>query len=429
LNLGDGARGIHPALAGVARVQPELADQLSAGWDAPLAEWSAALWADPPADAGFEAPFRRALVAELAAGAIEPDAAERIVAGVERAGAVLTPHHVCPTDGPTFGAIDWIAAQAAPGPILVLAWSGVPMSNSAASGALCFRRADYAQLLIAGPEQQRQRAAAKDRARDGVTEGRVVLVSPALRDALVYCCPLPDRTREVVAAGSPRLREVVPDPRPGDAFRGGAPPESYSAWAVRCCEAVQRRLTGRDDVWYVDLNQVAARYLAEVLDDGSHPVSRLLDWAEPLGGIDGALGERSWFYARRPGKRESVQTLVGPGAPRAAVRDAVGSGALCPGLVPVFGALRLLSRIRLLGGFRQVAYLEQIAEAWLAAGAVDADQGVRGRLVTGRLTGADGGPLYPLDVVMGAAERSELPAGSEPMSRLWAPLVPRLEKA
>ncbi|MEZ4241464.1 MAG: hypothetical protein R3F59_36005 [Myxococcota bacterium] len=222
----------HAELTAVAAAQPDLARALDEGWDTPLGEASAALWADPPADAGFEPTLRRALVAELGQ---RTDEAERIVAGVERAGAVLTPHHVCPTAGPTFGAIDWIATRAAPGPVLVLAWSGVPMSNSAASGALCFHRAEHGQLLVAGPELQRQRTAAKDRARDGVTEGRVVLLPPALRDALVFRCPVPDRTREVLAAASPALRALVGAPRPT---------RPTASWAVRSCEAVQRALVG-----------------------------------------------------------------------------------------------------------------------------------------------------------------------------------------
>ena len=94
--------------------------------------------------------------------------------------------------------------------------------------------------------------------------------------------------------------------------------------------------------------------------------------------------------------------------------------------VPVFGALRLRSRIRLLGGFRQVAYLEEIASAWLATGACDGDGGVPGRLVTGRLVDVDG-PLYPLDLALGVVPPDVLPRPDAPMSRLWAPLVRRLE--
>ncbi|MEQ1505302.1 MAG: hypothetical protein ABMB14_23930 [Myxococcota bacterium] len=391
---------MNPALDAVARTRPELARLLDAGWQTPIAAWSAAeLWGDPPTEPGFEPAFRRALCAELAPRL--GDATDRLVAAIEATGAVATPHHVCPTNGPTFGAIDRIACAGAPGPVLALAWSGVPMSNTAWSGALCFRAAQYHDLLRPGPELSRQRQAAKDRERDGVTERRVLVIPPELRDALVYGCPLPARVREVVAAATPALTAVLPDPTPTDDF---------PSWALRVCEGLERALVGRSDLYYVDLNRVAARYLAEVLADPAHPVSRLA--ARGAAGID----DLSWFYARRPGKRESVETLYG-WPPDARERLA---GGLCPGLVPVFGALRLLSRIRLLGGFRQVEYLERIARAWLDAGVVDADRGVPGRPITGRLA------AYPLDVALGAVDRATLPGPDAPMSAVWEPILARL---
>lgn len=387
---------MNEALAAVARKTPELGRLLAADWDTPIAEHSRALWA-PVEGATLEPALRAALIDELTprlgAGAAE------LVAAVERVGVVVTPHHVCPTNGPTFGAIDRLVVAGAPGPVLVLAWSGVPMSNTAASGALCFSRAPYEALLQPGPESKVQRQAAKDRERDGITERRVVLVPPDLRDALVYECALPARVGAVLDAATPALRRWLPDPTPG---------ETYPAWSLRVCEGIERALLHTEQLWYVDLNRVAARYLSSVAARPDHPLARLLDAPPPV-------DEMSWFYARRPGKRESVETRTG------AEVDWVGrvrSGALCPGLVPVFGALRLLSRVRLLGGFRQVQYLERIASVWVAAGVED--RGVPGRLATGRLD------AHPLDYALGAADRSTLPPDDAPMSTLWTPILARL---
>jgi hypothetical protein len=388
---------VHPLLDRLAAKQPALAGTFAADWSTPLQAWSRSRW--EPFDApGFEPAFRRALTAELAGRAPDPEA---LIAEVERRGAVLTPHHVCPTDGPTFGATDHAAAAGADGPLLVLAWSGVPMSNTAASGALCFQRAPYDAILRPGTRELKvQTQAAKDRERDGVTERRVLLVGPELRDALVYNCPLPARLSEVRAAATPEALALLPAPEPG---------ETYARWCTRACEGLQRRLLGRQDIWYLDLNAVAARYLVEVLGDADHPVSRLLNGA-PV-----ELPGLTWFYARRPGKKESVQNLP---AQVDGLRDKLASGEVCPGLVPVFGALRMLSRIRLLGGFRQVSYLEEIADAWKRAGVED--RGVPGRLVTGRLR------AHPLDLVLGVSDRAALPRPDAPMSTLWEPLVERL---
>jgi hypothetical protein len=172
-------------------------------------------------------------------------------------------------------------------------------------------------------------------------------------------------------------------------------------------------MLGRDDLVYADLNRVAARYLATALEDPAHPVSRLVAAGTEVPGL-------SWSYARRPGKRESVETHYKPIGSVDQVRAGLLDGTLCPGLVPVFGALRLLSRIRLLGGFRQVQYLEEIAAAWRSAGVVAEDRGVPGRLVTGRLL------AHPLDLVLGHADRAALPPPDAPMSVLWEPILARL---
>lgn len=398
-----------PALDALAKTQPELARQFSDGWNHPAARWAAAQWASPEAPA-LEPPLRRAIAAQLAP--VAGEGTEALLDAVEASGAVLTPHHVCPTPGPTFGAIDALSALGQPGPILVLAWSGVPISNSAVSGALCYAAARPEDLLQEGSKPLAQlRRSIRDRSRDGVTEGRLNLVPSRLRDGLLYRCPMPESVEAVLSCASPRLAGLVPLPEAG---------ETYPQWALRTATAVQRRMLGRDDLWYVDLNEVATRYLLEVLAEPDHPICRLVQ-ADPEGPL-AAVSDLSWFYARRPGKRQKVTTLRH--CPEA-LAEQLEAGALCPGLVPVFGALRLLSRVHLLGGFRQVCYLEAIADAWLKAGLVSADRGVPGRLMTGRLT-SGGQPIYPLDIALGLSGTEALPTPSTPMSELWRPLLARV---
>lgn len=405
--MDDGERA---RLAILAETQPGLAEAFAADWHTPAAEWSRQQWASP-AGCSFEPAFRDALIGELAER--HPDAAS-LVDAVQDVGAVLTSHHVCPTPGPTFGGIDCVATLGQPGPVLVMAWSGVPMSNSASSGSLCFSRTDVETLLDPGPERSRQVKAARDRARDGIVEQRISLLPAGLRDALLYECPQPERLHEVWAAASPALGAQLPPPRPD---------ESYAGWALRCGEAVGRAVTGRSDLHYVDLNRVARRYLLAVLQDPDHPMSRLLGCEPESLGLDGA----TWFYTRRPGKRERVQSWSH--CPDELV-EALRSGAVCPGLVPVFGALRTWSTVRLLGGFRQIHYVEDIARGFVRAGLAEASPpraSVRD-LVTARLHDGEQ-PVYPLDVVMGTVGREVLPRPDTPMSALWSPLLARIGAA
>ncbi|MEO0600618.1 MAG: hypothetical protein AAF211_04225 [Myxococcota bacterium] len=392
----------------LAETQPGLAEIFVRDWHTGAAAWSRKQWTAPD-DASFEPAFRDALVEELVEQGQDGD---DLVRRVEQVGAVLTSHHVCPTPGPTFGGIDCLAALGQPGPVLVMAWSGVPMSNSASSGSLCFSQTPFEALLVEGPERTRQMKAARDRARDGVGEQRITLVPGALRDALLYQCPIPERLHEVWASGSPALVRHLPAPTTD---------ETYASWALRSGEAIGRTLTGRSDLHYVDLNRVARRYLVDVLTDVDHPLRRLLVLEPAALGLDGP----TWFYTRREGKRERVQSWTQ--CPEALV-EGLSSGAVCPGLVPVFGALRTWSRMRLLGGFRQVHYLEDIAAAFDRVGLATDARGVPGHLVTARLhDGVD--PVYPLDIVMDSALRSVLPEAETPMSDLWSPLLARIGAA
>lgn len=396
------------ALSALAESRPELADAFGAGWQHEAGDWAAGQW-QRLSDAFFEPAFRRALVAELAQRpGLDEAAADRLVAEVESTGVVLTPHHVCPTPGPTFGGIDWLSCLGHDGPLMALAWSGVPMSNSACSGALCFSETEFDALLSAGPELKRQRQAAKDRARDGVTEQRITLLPAAMRDALLYEAAIPDRLHDIFASAQPRLAALLPDP---------ADHANYATWALEVGQAVQRAALQRDDLWYVDLNRVARRYLLEVLTEPDHPVARFVAHAPDIPGM-------SWFYGRRPGKKQKVATFndVPDG-----LLDGLSSGELCPGLVPVFGALRMQSRIRLLGGFRQIGYLETIAAAWRSTVGGSDEVGVHGRLMTGRLTHEDRA-VYPLDLALGTVDRAVLPRAHEPMSTLWSPLLPRVRQ-
>jgi hypothetical protein len=385
--------------------------QIEADWDVPAREWSERMWS-PPERPHFEGAFARALADELRTRV--GDAADALVHEVERIGSVITAHHVCPTNGPTFGAMDFIASLGQHGPIFVLAWSGVPMSNAAASGALCFDAAHLEDLLQDGSaELRRQLEAARARARDGVSEKRVTLIPPALRDALVYECAMPARVEQVLEGATPSLAALLP--RPGAS-------ESYAAWALRTNEAISRTAFGRDNLWYVDLNRVAKRYLLAVLTDPQHLMSRLVQHAQ-AGALHPSLARQPWFYARGgSADRAKVIPIIGT-VPDLAER--LRSDEICPGLVPVFAALRLLSRIRLLGGVRQLEYLEEIVQGVIEARLIGVDTGISGALLTGRLMTPDQRPLYPLDLALGAVDRSALPDGDVAMGRLWQPLFSR----
>ncbi|CAN0458158.1 unnamed protein product, partial [Ectocarpus fasciculatus] len=135
------------------------------------------------------------------------------------------------------------------------------------------------------------------------------------------------------------------------------------------CAAIQQAVLGRPIV-YLDLNRIAADYLAAALSSPGHPLAALL--SSP-GQRAAQFPETSWFYARSGRKvavlRPTPEGFAGRGVSVASSAVAAGlrDGTLCPGLLPTFAAVACLNPLRCLGSFNQARYLAEIRAAWGAA--------------------------------------------------------------
>lgn len=336
---------------------------------------------------------------------------------------LATAHHVTPTNGPSFLALDAILTASGEHGV-VAAYSGVAFSNAAWSGALSFA-GDPASVLLPDTATWRGfQSAARDRRRDaGQTERRVSLIPSRWRDGLLYRHRLP-------ADLSQRLSELTPAARACLAEGG----EDWPTWALSSCAAIQRAVLG-GGLTYLDLNRAVAGYLVRILRQPDHPLSRLL--LDP--DLSAAMASRSpqpWFYAGRVSRKAEKIDLLRPvdgwlcgrGEVRIpmtaeALSAALEAGRICPGLLLCFAALGILNPFRCLGSFNQIAYQSAFSAHLAACGLAEVRPDPGPVLLTGRLLG-EHGPIYPLDL---AASGQRLPGVSGwPMSRLWKPIVERL---
>lgn len=369
--------------------RPDLAEHFRQWWETPAAEYSAQLWAKPPA-APIEPALQAALRAESVRVCGDTAAAEALI----RSRIAATAQHITPTNGPGFLSIDQIAAAGKPAevPLIVLAWSGVPLSNSAWSGSICFS-GDVDRVLQPGSQTaRRMRRAQQDRQRDSdTTEIRLSLFPSKLRDALLYRIPIPERLSVV-------LGDLTPDARM--LFADVDESEDYPTWALRSCARIQRQVLGVAVV-YLDLNRIIADYLHRIAAEDAHPLIDFLQDADR----HAAFSQQSWAYRRRSSGKVAA---MGPEAVSALL-----AGEVCPGLVPSFLALRCLNGIRCLGSFNQWRYVRDLVEAW------EAWADPQPSLVTGRSLGEQ----HPLDLALAGTVVS---LQGVVMKQLWAPLVPRL---
>jgi hypothetical protein len=355
-----------------------------------------------PLEPALAAAFRE----ELARRGCAASTVEAALGDLERRRVLQTATHVTASEGPIFLAMHRLATLGLDPqiPYLVGACSGIPFSNDAAPGCLNVGRR-YALSAVIEPGSPAHRARARARAaaeREAPSDHRISMIPWAMRDASVFHAALPAATREVRASLRPGVRALVPEAPAGDRF---------VPWALTTAAAILERCLSRGAV-YLDLNVVVARYLETALDDGRHPLHRLLFDTTTRRRVLGALPSMPLFTAARGPRgtfeplHEGGDCLRGPHGDRplapAPVLAALRDGQLCPGVYLVFAALALQNGFRCFGGVDQVEYLPLLRDAAASAGFATPSGDVAAcALTTGRTVDDRGEAIHALDVILG----------------------------
>ncbi len=379
-----------------------------------VSEYSSRLWARP-SGSNVEPALIEAMAVQLARQGLCPLDLQAALDSFVRAPVLQTTTHLCLSEGPTFLAAHLMAITGQPAslPYFVAAYSGVPFSNSAWSGCLNFsRRWPLEEILAAGSASFRdQQKSETNRLQDGAgsdPERRISLVPAVSRDGLVYGSSISTKARNTAIDLCSSLKDLLGRVEEGQAF---------GPWALAASEKVLRRITAKQDVFYMDLNALVTDYLLRVFEDPAHPMSRMLFDSSVRRKLQEGLGQKpAWFMAgAQKGKRFRVEPLFldddglhGSGVDVAltpkAISAAFSDGKICPGLVPCFLVLAFINGVYCLGSFEQVEYLGRFRNALAKLGwphkdvsAMAVDGLTTGRCVDSR----DGVPVWPLDLWLG----------------------------
>ncbi len=410
--------------------RPALAELLVRRGDLSLHEYSASLHRHRPARP-LEPALGRAFRAELGRLSLPGEEIEAVMARLEQTRVLQTATHVTASEGPIFFAMHALAtlSLSPEEPYVVGACSGIPFSNIARPGSLNFsRRHPLSAFLDGRSPAYRVRSTAF--AGSGSEGRRLSLLPWSRRDAPVWRAPIPPELCQLLASLKPPIRDLLPPASPGG---------SFSRWALTACSRLESRLLDRR-LLFLDLNEVVASYLAEVLPERGHPLHRLLFAPEIRERVLGPLPEMALFTtAHGPPDRPAFEPLRRRGEAlrgshtELALRpdsivEGLRSGALCPGVLLVFGALAFLNDFKCLGGVDQIEYLPLFREAWgegdllspedLASRALDG-------LTTGRCVDEAGEAVYPLDIVLGTPWS---PPRTSTLLGFMGPQLPRLLK-
>ena len=416
--------------------RPHLATVFSTHWETPLREYASLLYDKAPSviERDLVDSFRE----EWESVGYPTTLVERSVDQLTYHPVLQTAHHITPTNGPTFFALDVISlAGLAPESVyLVGANSGVAFSNTAWTGALSYRSLCLEDLLRPDTAMFYQaRRSARERGEHGRTENRITLIPSRQRDQLVFGSTIGRFQLESCPQFSSRLSDLISEMRRG---------EPYSYWAARTCAAIERRVLRRENVLIFDINRVIARYLVKVLSGGEdHPVCELLfpksKGGDLLGNFESAphflgsyQGKKSykvnhlyWCEGRVFDSRKGDYSLSKTG-----LIEKIRDDLFCPGIFLLFFVVRFLNGIKCLGSFHQIEYLERFRKTWMELVdtvdfGLDLEPDYQNALTTGRLL-RDGEELYPLDLAINGESISLADYADKKMSFFWRPLLKQL---
>lgn len=418
----------------VAAKYPEVGATFKQFWQTPLKEYAATLY--QASRGSIDSNLKAALIEEWQLCGLDYTSARKLADGLDQRPVLQTSHHVTPTYGPTFLAIDLISLAGLDHSEIypVAASSGVAFSNPAWSGAINFGSIPLAELFqTEAPEYQKALKSAADRSNDGKTENRISLISSKQRDQLVFGAQVSTRQREIYDQFSTRLQSLLPPP---------GLHQAYSTWSCLACANIQQRVFERNRIIIFDANRVISNYLIRVLSQKtSHPLLELLFSADATQAVNRTFQSPPMFLRNYPGKKSiKVEGLLWQNQgtlgeksgfqeyDREGLRGALQQQLLCPGVFLQFLVLRFLNGIKCLGSFYQTEYLADFRNRWLSLDLnwnLDLKPETGNSLTTGRLLTNDQ-EIWPLDLAWKGETLDLEMLSRQPMSVFWTPIVKQL---
>ena len=356
---------------------------------------------------------------------------KQLLEELEQKRLLQTAMHLTPTEGPTFLASHQLATLKQPqtSSYLVGAYSGVPFSNAAWSGAINYgTKTSLEQILHpSNPLFRQAQAAEVDRIRDG-DHPRLSLIPSKWRDGLVDRSAIPDRLNELFSDLLPGVRE--------SSLRSIAPKNYYDNWALSFSEKLTRSVLNNDRIYFFNLNEVIRKYLINVLKDNSHWITQLFLDPWKIKSLEKELAN-NWFVTEveKQGKKKVEQIhlqnrcfeskTISISAEPESIISALSENRFCPGITLCFWILAFCNGIRCLGGFEQIEYLAELDSKLNKLefqNLINYSSDQISLLTTGKCVDQDY-EVYPMDVLLG---NSKLPLPEGTLFSWLQPILSRL---
>lgn len=302
---------------------------------------------------------------------------KEVLDSLKRHRVLQTTPHLGATEGPRFFCINWLGSLGTPKKefYVVAMYSGIPFSNHTRPGRINQKGHSWN------------------------------LFPSTLQDALVYRSLIPEKLVETMASLPKAVSKYFPHPVAGN---------SYTKWALEACQHIERQVIGKNNLIYLDINEVVARYLSKVLMNKKHVLHKIFFDPAIRHEFLGAFSDEIMFYAPvMHGKYEEMENFflqseflksrsrAIPLVPEILVRE-LRENRLCPALLPGFLVLAFLNQFKCFGSFAQVEYLPVFQEK-LGRLSFMKEFKIESIPTSNLTTGVfvDGLTMFPLDVLLG----------------------------
>ena len=153
---------------------------------------------------------------------------EEILDSIKKRRVLQTTPHLGATEGPRFFCINWLGSLGVPEEesYIVGMYSGIPFSNHTRPGRI-------------------------NKNKDSVN-----LFPSTLQDSLVYRSKIPNKLPEEMNKLPDKIAKFFPHAKAGG---------SYTKWALQTCQYIERRILKKNNLVCLDINEVVADYLVQVL--------------------------------------------------------------------------------------------------------------------------------------------------------------------
>ena len=312
-----------------------------------------------------------------------------------------TAHHLTATNGAVFSAIDLINLIGLEEKYyLVGVFSGIPFANSAWTGWLSCGNLDLAQIIkVDNPIYHKLKKEIENRIKDKKeTENRIRLVNSNFRDDLVFESTFEKYRLEIWEHLTEEAISYFPKPMLNS---------SFSNWHLNCCTKIQSKLFDTNNIIYFDLCRLIKNYLILAIQNNHLELINFFSLFKP---IEKELNP-IWFYSREKKKTWKIKPLYTKDLDFFINKEEiclslftkclkqVGYG---PSTFVTFFILVFLQKIRCLGSFYQVLYLQEYQhylKKILKTDKINYNHNWGKTLTTGKLT-ENGKAVYPLEYLL-----------------------------